>query len=122
MQENRPTAHVEHYVKLTEEERVQAAVEAARLDKEEIETTAEMSKVLAGFKTRLKEIAADRSVNLRLYREGTKRVMSECYAVNNYTDRIVEYKTVDTGEIVKSRKMTEEEYSLPSLAEENGSA
>jgi hypothetical protein len=42
---------------------------------------------------------------------------SECEVENDFVNREVSYRSIETGKIVLSRKMTEAEYSLPSIGE-----
>jgi len=91
---------------------------AAELDRLQDELVAEQKASAADFKARLNANEAERKQLSRLIRDEKKTVQSECEVDYDFTNREVLYRAIETGEIVKQRKMTDLEYSLPSVGEQ----
>ena len=113
------TTFIEHEVQLTRSEMFEISKRAAELDRLQDELVAEQKASAADFKARLNANEAERKQQSRLIRDEKKIVQSECTVENDFTNRLVIYRTLETGQIVKERRMTDLEYSLPSVGEQS---
>jgi hypothetical protein len=92
---------------------------AAELDRLQDELAAEQKASAADFKARLNANEAERKQLSRLIRDEKKIVQSECTVENDFVNRFIFFRSVETNQIVKERKMTDLEYSLPSVGEQS---
>lgn len=113
------TTFIEHDVKLTRSEIFDISKRAAELDRLQDELVAEQKASAADFKARLNANEAERKQLSRLIRDEKKTVQTECEVEYDFSEREVRYRAVETGEVVKTRQMTDLEYSLPSVGEQD---
>lgn len=118
MESSKQTTFIEHEVKLTRSEMFDISKRAAELDRIQDELTADQKASAADFKARLNANEAERKQLSRLIRDEKKTVQTECEVEYDFTAREVRYISLETGEVVKERKMTDLEYSLPSVGEQ----
>lgn len=118
MESTKQTTFIEHDVQLTRSEMFDISKRAAELDRLQDELAAEQKASAADFKARLNANEAERKQLSRLIRDEKKTVQSECEVEYDFTNREVLYRTLETREIVKQRRMTDLEYSLPSVGEQ----
>ena len=109
------TTILEHEVQLTRKEMFEISKRAAELDRLQDELTAEQKASAADFKARLNANEAERKQLSRMIRDEKKTVQTECEVNYDFKDRQVICKSLETGEVVKERRMTDLEYSLPSI-------
>ena len=111
------TTFVEHDVQLTRSEMFDISKRAAELDRLQDELVAEQKASAADFKARLNANETERKQLSRLIRDEKKTIQTECEVDYDFAAREVRYRAIETGEVVKTRRMTDLEYSLPSATE-----
>lgn len=111
------TVFVDHEVKLTKQELFDYGKRIAELDLQQDELVTEQKAAAADFKARISANETERKQLSRLIRDEKRTVNSECTSEIDFTARLVQYISLETGEVVKTRQMTDLEYSLPSATE-----
>lgn len=104
---------------LTREEQLGKGSEMAELIKQHGEVETEAKSVADGFKRQIKDL--DRKITDRAeeVRTGVERRLVPCTERGRWRDNLVDVVRLDTGEVVRSRPMTESErqQALPFGAE-----
>lgn len=109
------TTFIDHDVVLHNDDLLELGEELGRLDSEEDDLTVRMKESTASFKAQLSQVESRRKACTKQLREKKKTVNSECEVENDFVNRSVDFRSIETGKIVLSRKMTDAEYSLPSI-------
>lgn len=112
------TTFIDHDVILRDEDLLKLGEELGQLDSEEDDLTVMMKESTASFKAQLSQVESRRKACTKQLRDKKKTVSSECEVENDFINRSVDFRSIETGEIVLSRKMTDAEYSLPSIGAE----
>lgn len=111
--ENRQTQIVDYDQQLTREEMLEYAEKAAALEKEREDLSLEQKQSAAAFKAKIGEKEADVRRMLRYVRDGFRPAQAMCYVNYDFKKRVVTFEDCDSGRVVRERKMSEEEFSLP---------
>jgi seryl-tRNA synthetase len=114
-QVNRKTTMMDYEVKLTREDLLENGKRISELDLQLDDLSSRQKAASADFKAQMSANESERKSLSKQIRDGKKTVTGECEINYDFTNRTVEFKAVETGKIVFSRKMTDAEYSLPSF-------
>lgn len=110
------TTFIDHEVILEDKDLLELGEELGQLDAEEDDLTVRMKESTSSFKAQLSQVESRRKVCTKQLREKKKTVNSECTIENDFMDRTIKYRSIETDKIVHFRTMTEAEYSLPSIS------
>ena len=115
--ENIETKLVERQIDLTDDDRLEIAVKLADLDSEENRVEVEKRNSAAAFSSQLNAIKSEQKMLFQKYRDGFVVEQVECYWEMDAAEGVVRYISVETEEMISSRKMTNEERQLKLFGE-----
>ena len=115
--ENIETKLVERQIDLTDDDRLEIAVKLADLDSEENRVEVEKRNSAAAFSSQLNAIKSEQKMLFQQHRDGFVVEQVECYWEMDAAEGVVRYISVETEEIISSRKMTNEERQLKLFGE-----
>jgi hypothetical protein len=119
MEENgRKTTMMDYDVKLTREDLLDNGKRISELDLQIDDLSSRQKATSADFKAQMYANESERKALSKQIRDGKKTVTGECEVNYDFASKTVEFKAVETGKIVFSRKMTDAEYSLPACGGE----
>lgn len=120
MQEDglKQTKRVDYDRDLTESEVLAIAEKAAELDKKREELKYELDSMASSYKAELKGMDSDLKRLLKNVRNRSEPCSEMCYVHYDFEKREVRFQSVETAAIVMTRKMTQEECSLPQFGGE----
>ncbi len=114
----RKTTMMDYEVKMTREDLLENGKRISELDFQFDDLASRQKAAAADFKAQMNANESERRSLSKQIRDGKKTVTGECEVINDFANRTVEFKSIDSGKIVLSRKMTDAEYSLPSFGGE----
>lgn len=109
---NRETALIEYERNLTEDDIVAKAVLMADLDAEIDRIKSEKDVAVAGYNSKIKDRSSQIQKGLKVIKEGFEVIEEECTFEFLWNDGVVEYYSLETGEVVKTREITKEERQM----------
>jgi hypothetical protein len=112
VEKDRTTAIVDHKVDLTKSELLDLGARFGQLDLDEDALHTELKSITASYKAKIADIHTEMKEIAMCIRTKKRTLTSECVVQHNYTDGIVEYLHVESGAILKTRKMTPDELQL----------
>jgi len=115
--ENIETKLVERQIDLTDDDRLEIAVKLADLDSEENRVEVEKRNSAAAFSSQLNAIKSEQKMLFQQHRDGFVVEQVECYWEMDAAEGVVRYISVETEEMISSRKMTNEERQLKLFGE-----
>ncbi len=110
---NRKTTMMDYEVKLTREDLLENGKRISELDLQLDDLSSRQKAASADFKAQMSANESERKSLSKQIRDGKKTVTGECEIDYDFTSRVIQFISVETGKIVHMRKMTEAEYSLP---------
>lgn len=117
---DRKTSVIEYEYKLTIQDLLDYGTKIANLDEEDDNVECERKSSAAGFKARLDENHTERKRLSRCVRTGIERKVGECEMLYDYDAGIVDFREINSGIVVYSRKITADERQLNLFANEGG--
>jgi len=110
---SRRTTIMDYDVKLTQKDLLDNGRRISELDLQLEDLHSRQKAAAADFKAQMSANESERKALSKQIRDGKKTVTGECEVIEDFANKMIEFKSVETGKIVFSRKMTDAEYSLP---------
>ena len=117
--ENRTTAVIDYNHELSQAELLEIGERIGELDEQEEQLDREKNLVVSGFKARLSENQSERKKLSKCLRTGVIEKTAECEIVYDYESGVVQYRDLESGDVVSIRDMTNEERQLNLFGETN---